>query len=241
MLNRYLFLLAVQVSLWCATSTVAMAAPGGLIKAAARSPIVQLLFAIAVVVVLPLIIWWTIKYQKMLGRTKMDLNRLAGAHPQYSWLNLKDRVLETAQWVWSGWEEKKMSRAAIYTTNWYWQNQQLVIDRWERNGLENVCELKQIIDVTPLHVSHVDTVDADGSRVVVLVKAQVIDYMREVDSGKILQGDTNEGELESVWTFMWQDGRWKLNLIEAGEQEFAYLRLPNVLPEMNLGSLGKTA
>lgn len=35
-------------------------------------------------------------------------------------------------------------------TDWYWQNQQMVyLDKWKRNGLVNICEVENIVNIKP--------------------------------------------------------------------------------------------
>jgi hypothetical protein len=52
----------------------------------------------------------------------------------------------------------------------------------------------------------------------------------------VVQGDENEGDLETIWTFLYTDGAWRLHLIEPETQVWSYLGLPNEVPD----SLGAT-
>src|SRR5262249_3896774 len=106
---------------------------------------------------------------------------------------------------------------------------------------ENVCRLDHIESITPLFVQHVTSPDGAGSRVVVDIKAKVVDYMQEKATGKVVQGDQKVGELDTVWTFIWEKDAWKLNLIEAGSQEWTYLFTPNELPAATGASAHRTA
>ena len=84
--------------------------------------------------------------------------------------------------------------------------------------------------MTPLFVQHVAENEGEGSRVVVDIRARVVDYMIEKQSGNVVQGDKKPGELETIWTFVWNNGAWRLNQIEEGVQEWTYLFMPNEVP-----------
>jgi hypothetical protein len=218
----------------------AFAGPGGIIKAASYSPIVRIVLAVVVVVLLPLITWLLVKRGLHIRQTRKDLAALAVVHPQYRWLDVKDRVTETFTWVWSAWSTQKMEQASSYTTHWYWQNQQMLLEQWAEQGLENVCRLGRIESITPLFVQHNPANDGERSRLVVVITARVVDYMLDRNTGKVVQGDKKEGALETIWTFMWVDGAWRLNLIEAGTEELTYLFMPNEVPT-NLGAATQQA
>lgn len=215
----------------CITVLPAEAGPGGIIKEVGRSFWGQVGMVALVVLLSPLIIWYLVKRSRHIKRVKADLELLATKYRQYNWLDINDRTIAVFTWVWSAWSQQKMSNAKLHTTNWYWQNQQLQLDQWEAKGLRNVCELKKITSVEPLLVQHVDSEDGNGSRVVVQVMAQVIDYVEEMATGKVVQGDKKVGDLETIWTLMWEDGFWKLNLIESNDKESIYLDMTSKLPQ----------
>ena len=212
------------------TPEVAWAGPGGIIKSAAYSPLGRIVIGILTLIFLPVILYYSARGAINVHRTRRDLARLATLYPQYRWLDLKVRVTETFHWVWSAWTRQKMDLASDYTTHWYWQNQQLRLEEWAERGLENVCHLKGITGITPLFVQHVEANDGEGSRVVLGIKARVVDYLVERSSGRVVQGDKKEGELETIWTFKRADGAWRLDLIEDSVQEWAYLLTPNEVP-----------
>lgn len=226
-----LWLWFLTAGVWLLCAAPCYAAPGGLIKAASQTLFGKIVMAILVVIFSPLIIYYMIRSAINVRRTRQDLARLAKADPQYEWLNARDRITATFNWVWSAWTQQKMNISADYTTAWYWQNQQLQLDDWARRGLENVCHVEKIVSITPIFVQHSAQEGGEGSRLVVNISARVVDYLQEKPSGKIVQGDKKPGDLESVWTFVWQGGAWRLNLIEDSTQEYAYLFAPNQVPE----------
>lgn len=218
------------LGLLLAAPEVAYAAPGGIIKAATKAPIVRFLLVVLAVIFLPVIVYYSVKSSLAVRKTRKDLAELARTHSQYSWLNINDRATEVFNWVWSAWTQGKMNEAKNHTTTWYWQNQQLQLDQWERDGLENVCQMRAIKGITPLFVQHNPHNNGEGSRMVISIRAEVVDYLREKSTGRIVRGDDKPGEMETVWTLMWVEGSWRLNLIEDGAREYTYLFLPNEVP-----------
>ncbi len=209
----------------------AFAGPGGLIKVAAETPLGRVVLFILAIILSPFLIYDAIKRATQARRTKADLELLARADVRYHWLNVKDRVTEAFQWTWSAWSQQKMEKAAEYTTDWYWRNQQMQLDEWESRGQENVCQLFGIKNITPIFVEHCAENEGDGSRLVVEFQASVTDYLRDKATGKLIEGDKKRGDLTAIWTFLWRNGAWRLNLIEPALQRWDYIAMPNVLPE----------
>jgi hypothetical protein len=220
--------LCVVVAVLVSVPEVAYAAPGGIVKAAGKSLVGKILFGLLAIIFLPIIIWYVVRRALAVRRTRKALAQLATQYPQYRWLDLRDRVTEVFNWTWSAWTQQKMSLAAGQATHWYLQNQQLQLDDWERRGVENVCHVEKIQAIVPLFVSH--GVNGEGARLVVSIKARVVDYLRHKHTGQIIQGDTKPDDLETIWTFMWQEGAWRLNLIESEEAEWSYLGMPAEVP-----------
>ncbi len=211
-------------------SYTAWAGPGGLIKDAVMTPIGRILFLILAVLLSPFIVYYMIKRAIQIRHTREDLVRLAALYPQYRWLDVKDRATAAFQWVWSAWGKQKMESASAFTTSWYMQNQQMLLDDWSDRGLENVCQLKSIKRIEPLFVQHNEAGDGQGSRLTLVITASVVDYLRDKSTGKIVEGDKKIDDLQTVWTFVWQENGWLLNLIEPSTTEWSYLTMPNELP-----------
>jgi hypothetical protein len=239
---------------WCAVAAIALvvlyavtpellcgeawAGPGGIVKSAARSTVGKILFALLAIVLLPFILYYAVRSAIARKKTKADLARLAQQYPQYRWLDIHDRATAVFSWVWSEWSQGKIDNAKAFCTPWYWQNQQLQLDEWERNGLKNVSRLVKIESISPVFVQHMPNME--GSRVMVDIKARVIDYLQDAQ-GNVVQGDKAEGDLDTLWTLVWQNtahgGAWMLNKIEEGSNEFEYLFAPNEVP----ATVGQTA
>lgn len=210
--------------------TAAWAGPGGIVKAAVMTPVGRIIMLALAVIFSPFIIYYAIKRARQIRKTREDLVKLAALYPQYRWLDIQDRATAAFQWVWSAWGRQKMETASAYTTSWYMQNQQLQLDEWEYRGLQNVCRLDTIKSIVPLFVQHNATNDGEGSRMVVAITARVVDYLQDKATGKLVEGDKQVGDSSTVWTFVWQENAWRLNLIQPDTMEWEYLAMPNELP-----------
>jgi hypothetical protein len=217
----WLSLVAIAV-LVLATPDAALAAPGGLVKAAARSTLGKIVLALTVLVFLPLIVWFLAKRAILVRRSRQALRQLGARVPHFAWLPLKERVTEVFAWVHSAWDQGKMDLAREYMTAWYVRNQQLQLDKWERDGLRNVTSDVKIKDLTPLYVSH-NPGSGEPDRIVIEIEAEMRDYLVEKATGKVAQGDKTLGTLTSVWSFVHEDGRWLLSNIEPESTAFDYL------------------
>jgi len=200
----------------------ALAAPGGLVKQAARTTVGKIVLAALVLLFLPLILWFAAKRAILVRRTRKALRRLGAQVPHFAWLPLKERVGEVFGWVHSAWDMEKMDVARDFMTAWYVRNQQLQLDRWERDGLRNVTSDVKIKRLTPLYMSH-DPRSPEDDWFVVEIVAEMRDYLVERASGKVVQGDKALGEQTTVWSFVRENGRWVLSNIEPGEMDLEYL------------------
>lgn len=225
-LGKLLLLSVVAVMVLAILPDVAWAAPGGIVKAVAKSRWAQIVFGLMILIFLPWVISFLYQRAKQIRKTRKDLTALAMQHPQYRWTDLNVRFRQVFGWVWSAWTQQKMEVASEFTTHWFWQNQQLVLEDYARRGVENICHVVKITGITPLYVEHRAEDNGEGSRVVVSIEAKVVDYLQD-RTGKVVQGDKKEGELDTVWTFKWVNGSWVLDLIEESATEFDYLKMPN--------------
>ena len=206
-----------------------LAGPGAIVKQAARTTLGKIVFGVLVVVFLPLIVWFMAKRAILVRRTRASLQQLGMRVSHFSWLPLKERITEVFGWVHSAWDRQKMELARGYMTEWYVRNQQLQLDKWERDGLRNVTSDVRIKTITPLYVSH-DPASPQEDRVVVEIVAEMRDYVVEAATGQVVQGDKALGELSTIWSFVREDGAWVVANIEADDMVLEYLTMPDRVP-----------
>jgi hypothetical protein len=117
-------------------------------------------------------------------------------------------------------------------TPWYWQNQQLAhLDRWEAEGLRNVCKVRRVRNMRPLLFAHRnDGAEHEGSVLVVAIEAHMQDYLEERASGKVVEGSKSWKDVETLWTFTLLGGRWVVSAIEEGSLSLSYADLARQLP-----------
>lgn len=213
----------------------ALAGPGGkILKEMFDTPLGKIVGIILGIILLPLTIYISIREYIGVRRTTNDLKKLAKNHPRlFGWFELKNRVQEVFGQVHSAWDKKDMSRASEWMTSWYWQNQQLMyLDKWEERGWVNVCDVRKILKIKPLYLacSHAD--DFAGSRIVMSIAANMEDYLMERETGKIIEGKKGYKDGTTVWTFVLEDGKWKVENIEEDTMTLAYAKLKNEIPEI---------
>ena len=85
-----------------------------------------------------------------------------------------------------------MQLAGDFMTDWYQLNQQLQLDKWDRDGVRNVTADVRIKRLTPLHVRHEPTAP-ENDRIVVEIVAELRDYLVDKASAKVVQGDKTLG------------------------------------------------
>ncbi len=201
----------------------AMAGPGAIIKEAGKTFWGKVIFIGFALFFAPLIIWFSIKRSILIRKTRKLLNIIAKQDPRYDWMRVKQRVTEVFYWVHSAWDQQKMQLAEAYVSEWYLQNQQLQLDKWRRDGLENIVSDVKIKRMVPVFVSY-SSVNSDKNCIIVEIEAEMRDYLQEINNGKVVQGDKTLGVVTTVWSLIWEEDNWRLNMIEAEETAMDYLQ-----------------
>lgn len=213
----------------------AMAGPGGKIARAAFETFWgKILLGILTVIFLPLITYVILREKLSERRARKDLRFMAAYSPKFEWLKIQERAKDCFYRVHSGWEKEDLSGVSGWMTDWYWQNQQLAhLERWKKEGLINICEVKKITHIKPLlfvHRNHGQ--EHEDSMVVISIEANMKDYLQRRDTGEIVEGSRKFKEVETVWSFTMVDGEWKVSDIEEGSMSLAYAKLASELPKI---------
>ena len=213
----------------------ALAGPGGKIASAAfESFWGKVALGTLTIIFLPLIIWVVIRERLAERRARKDLRFMASYSPLFEWLKIQERVKDCFYRVHSGWGQEDLSEVRGWMTDWYWQNQQLAhLERWKREGLVNVCDVKKIKNIKPLlfvHRNHGE--EHSDSMLVVSVDAHMQDYLQERDSEKVVEGSKKYKDVETIWSFTMEDNQWKVSDIDEGSMSLAYAKLVKDLPKI---------
>jgi len=208
----------------------ALAGPGGYIaKAAFKTWWGRLIIAVLVIIFLPLIIYIRTREKIGIRKATKIANELSKVDQNFNWLNQKARFKGAFMQVHSAWSKTDMERASEWMTTWYWRNQQLVhLDRWEEKGLVNVCKVKTVKKMKLLHVQVSNLPALEDSVMIVSIEAEMIDFLKNKKTGKVVEGDQSYKDVETVWTFTLEEGKWLINNIEPGSLSLAYAKLKKV-------------
>lgn len=211
----------------------AIAGPGGYIaKAAFETVLGRILLGALILFFMPLIILTVVKEKIATRRARKDLAYMAALDPRFDWFRIQQRAKECFNRVHDGWDKKDLSGASDWMTDWYWQNQQLVhLERWESEGLENVCKVKKIKSAYPLLFSHYNHEENhEGSIVSMSITAHLQDYLRDKSSGKVVEGSKKFKDVETIWTLAMHNGIWKVADIDEGDLSLDYAAQMKLTP-----------
>ena len=235
MIQKILGMIAVALVVSIVFFEPAIASPGGKIASAAFETLWgRIILVVLTIVFLPLITYVVVREKLSERRAREDLRFMAKHSPEFEWLRIQERVKDCFYRVHSGWENENLSDTTDWMTAWYWQNQQMVhLDRWKKEGLKNICDVKKIANITPLLFVHRNQGNAhEGSMIAILIDAKMKDYLVERNSGKVVEGSKRYKNVETVWSFTMEGGQWKVSDIEEGSMSMAYAKLASGLPDI---------
>jgi hypothetical protein len=69
----------------------------------------------------------------------------------------------------------------------------------------------------------------NGTRIVFKIHAEVMDYLEEISTERLVKGEYGFVENTNLWTLELDNGQWKLDNIEETEMLSVYEKLKNVL------------
>lgn len=238
-MKKMIYFVVVASLVFCAEQ--ALAGPGGKIASAAFETFWgRVALGALVIVFLPMILYVMATEKLAERRTMKDLRFMAGHSSTFDWLKIRERAKDCFLRVHSGWEGEDLSKVSEWMTDWYWQNQQMThLDRWKREGLVNICEVKKITHVKPLLFVHRNQGAAhEDSMIAISIEAEMKDYLENRASGEVVEGSKKLKEVETIWTFTLQDGRWRVSDIEAGSNSLAFAKLAKELPPIESTVVG---
>tara|TARA_R110002167_G_scaffold42663_8_gene129563 strand:- start:1547 stop:2200 length:654 start_codon:yes stop_codon:yes gene_type:complete len=208
------------------------AGPGGtVVKAIFKTWWGKVLMSIIGIILLPLIIYVYFREFLAIKKCKKELLVLGKKNRDFSWLNLDKNVRNIFSRVYIAWNNQDLKEASSYISHWYWQNQQLVhLDEWKKENLVNVCKVDGIKSVKPLYLEITDDTNLEGSRIAFLITANIMDYLKNKDTNKIVQGSSKFDDEEKIWVMEYTDGNWVLDDIQDGQLSLAFAKIKNVIP-----------
>ena len=213
----------------------AYAGPGGEVaKAMANTFWGKMVLGLLSVVLLPIGIYLFVKQQLAEQRAYRDLRYMTEYDLNFEWLRAKERIIDCFYRVHNAWNAEDISEVSEVMTDWYWQNQQLVrLDKWQKQGLYNVCDVRKIRAVRPLLFIHRnDDIGHGGSLLVVSITANMLDYLAKRDTDIVVAGYKKYKDIETIWSFTMVDGKWRVSNVEESRCEFEYIFQVKKLPRI---------
>ena len=218
-----------------------LAGPGGKIARAAFETFWgRVVLGILTIVFLPYITYVVVREKLSERRARKDLRFMANYNSLFEWLKIQERAKDCFYRVHSGWQKEDLSEVSNWMTDWYWQNQQLAhLDRWKREGLVNICDVKKITKIKPLLFVHRNqSEEHEDSMVVISIEANMKDYLQNRNTGKLAEGSKRYKSVETIWTFTLANSVWKVSDIEEDSMSLEYAKLVNELPQIETSVVG---
>lgn len=213
----------------------AIAGPGGFIaKALFETFWGKIVLVLLTIIFLPLIIYILAKEKIAEKRARKDLRYMSKYDSNFEWLRIKERASDCFYRIHSAWSKKDVSEAAEYMSDWYWKNQQLVfLDRWEREGLVNHCQVNKITEIKPvLFVHRNDGKPHEGSTLVISIRAFMKDYLAKKYTGEVVEGSKMLKNVVTIWSFTMTGDKWRVSNIEEDTFSVEYAKLVSELPRI---------
>lgn len=213
----------------------AYAGPGGMIaKAVEKTLLGKIVFCIFAFVFMPLIIWFMITEHLAEKRARKDLKFMAAYSPLFDWLKIRERAKDCFYRIHASWENEDLTTASDWMSPWYWQNQQLTsLERWKREGLQNICEVRKISAIRPLLFVHKNEgKEHEDSMIVISITANMKDYLEDRETGEVVEGCKKIKSVETVWSFTLIDGNWKVSDISESSTSISFAKLRRDLPQI---------
>ena len=189
----------------------------------------RVILGVLTVVLLPLIIYVWARQALAIRKTRRDLEELSARWPYFKWPAIERQVRAGVRELYREWSTGKLDSCREFLTPEYFESQQDLLDRWTEEGKRNVTELKKLSKVAPLAV-HVEN-EHRHSIIPVLITMDLIDYLEDVNSGKVIKGKKGKVKEshDAIWVMLYTDGVWRLHSIEAGDESLIYASEANEL------------
>ena len=215
---RILLAMMLALALLMVVTSPVLAGPGGqFAKVIFKSTLGQIALVVLGFILLPLALYVWIRQAVEVRKTRRDLAELAKAHDYFDWAQIETRIEEAAAGIGHAWGRGDLGVVADYMTEDYFQSQQELQERWRQEGKRNVHEFFDINKIKPLFVRA--GVGWWRDQVSVLISATVVDYLQDVETGKVLKGKKRKDrDYETIWNLVREHSAWRLDSIEEGSE-----------------------
>ena len=210
----------------------AYAGPGGYIaKGLFKSFWGKILLGVITIVFLPLFLYIYFREKIAVIKNKKILQQLSVSHKNFNWLHLEKEFSHIVRRVYIAWANEDMAEVKEYVNHWYWQNQQIVnLDYWKKQNLKNVSRLRTLEKVNPLYLEFSNDENLNGTRIAIRIDVEVEDYLLDKETNTIIEGKKGYQDVDYVWFFEYENGKWLLDDIREGATSLGFAKLANVIP-----------
>ncbi len=168
------------------------------------------------------------------ARAANDLRFMAKHSSIFEWGHVKARVGDCFYRYHAPWRAGELDETNVWMSESYWRDfKQLFLDRIEKEGLVNVCNIKTIKEIKPLLFIHRNVGGKDErSKLVVCVSAKLRNYLSALATGELVEGSKEYHDTKTIWSFEVVNGNWVITNIEDMSASSGYLKLVSGLPKI---------
>ena len=70
----------------------------------------------------------------------------------------------------------------------------------------------------------------NGTRIAVIIDVEVEDYLVDLETNNVVEGKKGFQNLDYVWFFEYENGKWLLDEIREGKTSLGFAKLANIIP-----------
>lgn len=196
-----------------------------------ETPLGKLVVFLFCCVFIPVFSYLLVKRFVAAKRVFKILDSLARHNKFFVWRNIRENITATFLTVHKAWSAQDLTPVNDMLTAKFLADPAHKFDNdWAEKGFANFCKVEFITMIKPLYFSLYTRDNCNGTRLVAMIGAVVRDYLYEVESGAIVEGDPNFKSIDNIWTFVLQDGKWLVENIEESLFELEYANLMKKAP-----------
>ena len=187
----------------------------------------KMVIVAVVLLAVPFVLYGIFRRQIKVQRTQAVLARLAKQDSNFDWAKLQPFFSDVYAKINLAGAEVVTESPFKHCTDWYWKNDlEPKLNRWKAEGVVHHGKLDKMYRMDPVLVRHTGQTMAEGSLLVLDIKASVEDFQVSTRTGHS-DGAVGFQDVHTLWSFKLTHGKWLLNNVETQEFLNVYTNLPN--------------
>lgn len=238
--TKFILIFIIIITLIVVFSDSLLAAPGGKILSSkgskmflervfyylTKNPLFWFLAVLMIILLLPFIIYNYIIELYSITKSKKQLSKVSKLNQEFNWLKIKANLRKIFISVHEAWNNQDLEQTNNYISNWYKETQQtLYLDSWKKNEKQNITNIKNISKIVPIYFYQSNFHKFEGSYLVVKFRVNIEDYLIDVATNMIIDGEKGYKYMDVYWTFIFTQNGWKLDHIEDLDSSKDYLSI----------------